>query len=103
MALWFVLFVISGRYRNPAVRPAWYRARQRTITPAQKRIERALWPLYGLRYSHDAVIYLDNVFQAPAGRRLRVLEIGCGTGEALVTLAGEKDGPFPWLNRPAEF
>ena len=30
----------STRYRNPSIKPAWYKARQRSITPAQKAAER---------------------------------------------------------------
>ena len=74
----------SKRYRNPNVKPAWYKSRQRSITPAQKRIERALWPLFGLTFAYNERIQLDQAFgrEAPT-----VLEIGCGTGEAIVALA----------------
>jgi tRNA (guanine-N7-)-methyltransferase len=74
----------SKRYRNPNVKPAWYKSRQRSITPAQKRIERTLWPIFGLTFAYNQRIQLDQAFgrQAPT-----VLEIGCGAGEAIVELA----------------
>ena len=76
-----------GRYKNPRVRPAWYRSRQRTLTPAQKRAEAELWPQLGLSWTHGAPVDLDEAF----GRSdtPRVLEIGCGTGEAIAELAAE--------------
>ena len=76
-----------GRYKNPRVRPAWYRSRQRTLTPAQKRAEAELWPQLGLSWTHGAPVDLDEAF----GRSdtPRVLEIGCGTGEAIAALAAE--------------
>ena len=78
---------IRGRYRNPTVRPAWYRSRQRMITPAQRRAERAYWPALGLRWSHDERLDLDNAFGRCAPT---VLEIGCGTGEALAAMAAAR-------------
>lgn len=77
----------SPRYRNPKVKPAWYKRRQRTITPNQKRLERALWPLWGLALSHGETLCLDAAFGRVAPR---VLEIGCGGGEALVQLAAAR-------------
>lgn len=74
------------RYRNPRVKPAWYRARQRSITPAQKRAEARLWPLYGLTFFHNAPLELNTAFGSPSVAPL-VLEIGSGTGEALVEYA----------------
>ena len=75
-------------------RPGWYRARQRAITPAQKRAERALWPLFGLTFSYDRPLDLAAAFgNQPAAST--VLEIGCGTGEALIELAdSRKDTNF---------
>ena len=77
----------SPRYRSPTHKPGWYRARQRAITPAQKRAERALWPLYGLSFSH-----MNRIDPAAEFGRQQptVLEIGCGTGEALIELATER-------------
>ena len=75
----------TGRYRNPSVKPAWYKARQRSVTPAQKAAERALWPLFGLTFSHNMQIDLDAAFGGAAAPT--TLEIGCGSGEALVQLA----------------
>lgn len=77
----------SGRYKNPSVRPSWYRARQRALTKAQKRAEARLWPAYGLEWRHDKQIDLASSFGRD-GRK--VLEIGCGRGEAIVPLAGER-------------
>jgi tRNA (guanine-N7-)-methyltransferase len=93
---------MSSRYRNPTVRPSWYKARQRAIvrsslrprrlqplatcrshtpsrsqTPAQKRAERKLWPLFGLTFFHNQPIDLERAFGRDAPR---VLEIGCGNG-----------------------
>ena len=77
----------STRYRNPEIKPAWYKARQRTITRAQKRAERELWPRFGLEYAYNSLIDLDEAF----GREARtVLEIGCGNGEAIVALAAAR-------------
>ena len=75
----------SSRYRNPTVRPGWYKSRQRTITPAQKRAERAFWPLYGLAFAHQQPLDLDAAFGRTTA--LRVLELGCGCGEAVTELA----------------
>lgn len=77
----------SPRYRNPGVKPGWYKARQRSITPRQKRLELALWPLLGLTLEHGKVLNLDEAFGRTAPR---VLEIGCGGGEALVQLAAAR-------------
>ena len=79
--------VQSSRYRNPQNKPAWYKARQRSVTPAQKAAERALWPLYGLSFAYNRPIDLAAAF----GRRApTTLEIGCGSGEALVELAAAR-------------
>ena len=77
----------TGRYRNPSVKPAWYKARQRSITPAQKAAERALWPLFGLSFSHDSTIDLRSAFGRSGPT---TVEIGCGSGEALVELAAAR-------------
>ena len=90
----------SSRYRNPNCKPAWYKSRQRSITPAQKRAEKALWPLFGLTYSHGNPLDLAAAFGRPAPR---VLEIGCGSGEAIVELAARRpDHDFvavDWMRR----
>jgi len=77
----------SPRYRNPSVRPAWYKSRQRAISPAQKRAERALWPIYGLIFAHQQPLDMDAAFGRSA---LRVLELGCGCGEAVTELAAKR-------------
>ena len=77
-----------SRYRNPRVKPAWYKARQRSITPAQKAAERTLWPLFGLVFSYNQPLDIDAAFgrvSAPTA-----LEIGCGAGEALVEYAAAR-------------
>jgi len=78
-----------SRYRDPTSKPAWYKARQRSITPAQKATERLLWPLYGLSFSYNRHLDLGSAFvhqpTAPV-----VLEIGCGIGEAIVELAAAR-------------
>ena len=79
--------LMSARYRNPAVKPGWYRARQRSVTPAQKRAEMKLWPALGLTFSHFQPLDLDAAFGRNAPR---VLEVGCGAGEALVPLAAAR-------------
>ena len=90
----------SNRFRNPSVRPAWYKARQKAISPAQKRAERALWPLFGLAFSHTDRLELRAAFNREAPR---VLEIGCGNGEAVVELAAARpDVDFlavDWMRR----
>jgi len=65
-------------------KPAWYKLRQKSMSPAQKKAERALWPLWGLEFAYNKPIDLGTAFgrEAPT-----VLEIGCGCGEALVELA----------------
>lgn len=78
---------VRGRYRNPTVRPSWYRNRQRTITPAQRRAEQTLWPSLGLAWQHGKVLDLPSAFARSAPL---VLEIGCGTGEALAALAAAR-------------
>jgi len=77
----------SPRYRNPNVKPGWYKSRQRTITPHQKRLERTLWPLFGLTFTYGNMLDLDHAFGRAAPR---VLEIGCGCGEALLALASAR-------------
>ena len=84
---------LAGRYRNPSVRPQWYRKRQAGMTPRQRRAEASLWPVLGLAWAHGAPIALDAAFgqAAPAAPPpTRVLEIGCGGGEALATLAAAR-------------
>ena len=89
---------VQGRYRNPRVKPAWYRQRQRALTPAQKRAELALWPQWGLSWSYGDRLDLDAHFGrahaegAPGGRTRQklCLEVGCGTGEALAALAAAR-------------
>ena len=76
--------VHNTRYKNPTIKPAWYKARQRTITRAQKRVERELWPKFGLEYAYNARLDLDGAFGRTAPT---ILEIGCGNGEAIVALA----------------
>lgn len=78
----------STRYRNPSVKPRWYKSRQNNMTRAQKAAEARLWPIFGLAFAHNTLLDLDDAF-APQQRRPTVLEIGCGAGEALVTLAAE--------------
>ena len=80
----------QGRYRNPRVKPAWYRQRQRALTPAQKRAEQALWPQWGLSWSYGDRLDLDARFgraHADGAPGKLCLEVGCGTGEALAALA----------------
>lgn len=77
----------STRYRNPRVKPAWYASRQRSITNAQKRAERRLWPLFGLTFSYNSPLALPEAFGRDAPT---VLEIGCGAGEALVEFAAAR-------------
>ena len=91
----------TGRYRNPSVKPAWYKARQRSVTPAQKAAERALWPLFGLTFSHNMQIDLDAAFGGAAAPT--TLEIGCGSGEATqprVWADAENDIRFPKMTSP---
>lgn len=76
-----------GRYCNPTVRPAWYRNRQRAITPAQRRAEALLWPTLGLSWRHGEPLDIERAFDRPAPT---VLEIGCGTGEALAAMASAR-------------
>lgn len=77
----------SPRYRNPRVKPAWYATRQRSITQAQKRAEKRLWPTLGLAFSYNAPLDLGQAFGRDAPT---VLEIGCGAGEALTALASAR-------------
>ena len=82
-----------GRYRNPRVKPAWYRQRQRALTPAQKRAEQALWPQWGLSWSYGDRLDLDAHFgraHAEGAPGKLCLEVGCGTGEALAALASAR-------------
>tara|TARA_B110001452_G_scaffold91920_1_gene75768 strand:+ start:105 stop:869 length:765 start_codon:yes stop_codon:yes gene_type:complete len=79
----------AGRYRNPRVRPAWYRQRQRALSTGQRRTEQALWPRWGITCGFGDSIDLDATF----GRGGNVcLEVGCGTGEALAAIAAAR--PF---------
>jgi tRNA (guanine-N7-)-methyltransferase len=80
----------SPRYKSPSHKPAWYKARQRAITPAQKRALRELWPLYGLAFRHDEPLDVGAAFGPQRAAAPTVLEIGCGTGEALVQLAAAR-------------
>jgi tRNA (guanine-N7-)-methyltransferase len=100
----------SSRYRNPMVKPAWYKRRQRHITPAQKRAEKALWPRFGLTFGHECNLDLDKAFaqstsdtKATTALPPRVLEIGCGNGEAITQLAAQRpEAEFvgvDWLRR----
>ncbi len=58
--------------------------REGRITPAQREAVEKLWPEYGLEKSD--LSDLDNVF----GRKApRFMEIGCGTGDAIISLARE--------------
>lgn len=56
--------------------------REGRYTPAQRQAVEELWPAFGLEKSQLAD--LDMVFQRKAPR---YLEIGCGIGDALITLA----------------
>ena len=83
----------QGRYRNPRVKPSWYRQRQRALSPGAKRTEQALWPRWGLSWSYGDCLDLNAVFGRDAEGRADgrlCLEVGCGTGEALVSLAAER-------------
>lgn len=63
--------------------------RQGRITSAQRRALDTLWAHYGVEAQAAAVLDLDRVF----GRRApRVLEIGFGNGDALLTLAARNPG-----------
>lgn len=75
---------VKGRYRNPAVRPAWYRSRQRMITRSQRQAMQELWPALGITWKYGEHIDLDDEFGRDAPR---VLEIGTGNGEAIEHLA----------------
>jgi len=77
----------SRRYRNPHVKPSWYKARQRSITPAQKRAEQRLWPQLGLSYSYNQPIDLIAAFGPEREGARMILEVGCGCGEALIAMA----------------
>ncbi len=55
------------------------------ITPAQKRALQTLWPVYGIDYQ-PGELKLDEVF----GRKAqRIMEIGFGNGELLVSMAAQ--------------
>jgi len=56
------------------------------ITPSQERALRELWPAFGIDFSSHP-LELDAVFGRSAQR---VLEIGFGNGDSLVTLAAEQ-------------
>jgi tRNA (guanine-N7-)-methyltransferase len=58
--------------------------REGRITPAQKEAVESLWPEYGIEKSDLAD--LDKVF---ARKAPRFLEIGCGTGDAIISVARE--------------
>lgn len=77
----------AGRYRNPRVRPAWYRQRQRSLSTAQRRAEQALWPRWGINLGFGDRIDLDATFDRGGNV---CLEVGCGTGEALAALAAAR-------------
>lgn len=78
----------STRSRNRNVKPAWYKARQRPITPGQKAAERTLWPQFGLTFSYHSPLDLPSAFHHDTSEATpTTLEIGCGAGEALVELA----------------
>jgi tRNA (guanine-N7-)-methyltransferase len=71
----------TGRVENPT-RPRSFVTRGRT-TEAQQRALSELWPVYGIDLG-EGPLDLDEVF----GRRAeRVLEIGFGDGENLLTIA----------------
>jgi len=80
----------SPRYRNPSVKPRWYRERQRSLTRSQRRAEAALWPLLGLTWHYGEFIDLEAAFAPRLPPPTRVLEIGCGGGEAILELAAAR-------------
>jgi len=58
--------------------------REGRITPAQKEAVENLWPDYGIEKAD--LVDLDKVFNRKAPR---FLEIGCGIGDAIISLARE--------------
>jgi tRNA (guanine-N7-)-methyltransferase len=58
------------------------------ITASQQRALVRLWPRFGIEFG-EAQLDLDQVF---GHRRTRVLDIGFGDGEALVTMAARSPG-----------
>jgi tRNA (guanine-N7-)-methyltransferase len=73
---------------SPATHPRQIRSyvlRAGRLTQAQARALEVLWPRYGLEFSPTPVD-LDAIFQRQAPR---LLEIGFGAGEALLTFANE--------------
>ena len=78
--------------RSRNTKPAWYKARQRPITPGQKAALRTLWPQYGLTFSYHSPLDLPSAFHPRTPNTTTTitpttLEIGCGAGEALVEYA----------------
>jgi hypothetical protein len=93
-----------NRSRETPLSQKWFKLKQKSITPAQKRIINELWPAYGLEVRYGDTLDLDKVFGRAAdggngawrgGGRRRVLDIGFGTGDSIAGMAAlDSDGDF---------
>jgi hypothetical protein len=93
-----------NRSRETPLSQKWFKLKQKSITPAQKRILNELWPAYGLEVRYGDTLDLDKVFGRAAdggsgarkgGKRRRVLDIGFGTGDSIAGMAAwDIDGDF---------
>lgn len=90
-----------NRSRETPLSQKWFKLKQKSITPAQKRTLHELWPAYGLEVRYGETLALDSAFGRSgdgingAGRRRRVLDIGFGTGDSIAGMAAlDGEGDF---------
>mmetsp|Transcript_64297 Transcript_64297/g.158223 ORF Transcript_64297/g.158223 Transcript_64297/m.158223 type:complete len:249 (-) Transcript_64297:2673-3419(-) len=83
------------RSRETPLSQKWFKSRQRTITPAQKKALRELWGDYGVTMAHGDVIEVQGLFPEAAKAKRTVLDIGFGAGDSLVGMAkADRDALF---------
>lgn len=83
------------RARETPLSQKWFKQKQKTITPAQKRSLQNLWQTYGVDLRYGDLFDPDERFGRTGQGRRRVLDIGFGMGDSIAGMAeNDREGDF---------